>query len=104
MAASEVEPYRPDTLAVVVSPWIDLDDGLEHPAQPWPGPPLPGEPLGTLPELTCLTVSGDQLAPVLDTTRQASSATPWLGADGSRWSLTFRPLLPDESSCADLLR
>ncbi|MDT0277745.1 hypothetical protein [Blastococcus goldschmidtiae] len=98
-----VEPYRPDALAVVVSPWIDPGDGLEHPAQPWPGPPLPGEPLGALPEQTCLTVGGDQLAPVLDAARQATSATPWLGADGARWSLTFRPLLPDESGCADLV-
>ncbi|MGY2130503.1 hypothetical protein [Blastococcus sp. SYSU DS0617] len=101
--ASTVEPYRPDALAVVVSPWVDPEDDLEHPAQPWPGPPLPGEPLGTLPEQTCLTVTGDQLAPVLDAARQANSATPWLGADGARWSLTFRPLLPDESGCADLV-
>lgn len=100
---SAVEPYRPDALAVVVSPWIDPEDGLEHPGQPWPGPPLPGEPLGTLPEQTCLTVGRDELAPVLDAARQADAATPWLGADGVRWSLTFRPLLPDESGCADLV-
>jgi hypothetical protein len=34
----------------------------------------------------------------------AAAATPWRTADGSLWSLAFRPLLPDESGCADLLR
>ena len=28
--------------------------------------------------------------------------TPWVTSDGARWTVTFRPLLPDESSCADL--
>jgi hypothetical protein len=97
------EEYRPEVLAAVVRPWVDPQDDLEHPELPWPGPPLPGEPLGGLPEQTCVTVTGDQLDPVLAAARQANAATPWVGADGSRWSVTFRPLLPHETGCADLL-
>lgn len=99
-----VEQYEPEVLAVVVRPWVDPQDELQHPELVWPGPPLPGEPLGGLPDLSCVTVSGDALAPVLDAARQANSATPWVGQDGERWSLTFRPLLPDETGCADLQR
>ena len=34
---------------------------------------------------------------------RANGTTPWITADGARWiASTFRPLLPDESSCADL--
>jgi hypothetical protein len=39
---------------------------------------------------------------VLAAAATANAATPW-DSGGTRWSVAFRPLLPDESGCADLL-
>ena len=49
-----------------------------------------------------MTATGDQAQAVLAAAGSANAATPWVTADGGRWSIAFRPLLPDESSCADL--
>ena len=38
---------------------------------------------------------------VLATAAKANAATPWTSG-GRTWSLHLRPLLPDESGCADL--
>jgi hypothetical protein len=70
---------------------------------PWPGPALPGEPIGPLPDLGCVVATGDQATAVIAAARDANVLTPWLSPDDIRWSVTFRPLLPDESGCADLL-
>jgi hypothetical protein len=99
--------YEPSAVAAVVRPWTAPEDdgsGLDFagPPLPWPGPPLPGEPLGPLPDLTCVTASGEQAAAVREAAGDASVLTPWSSADGTTWSVTFRPLLPDETGCADL--
>jgi hypothetical protein len=99
---AESEPYAPDAVAAVVSPWVDPGDGLPQPEQPWPGPALPGEPNGGPPDVTCVTATGDQARSLLDAARSANAATPWVTGDGTHWSVTFRPLLPDETGCADL--
>jgi hypothetical protein len=39
---------------------------------------------------------------VLDAAGSANALTPWVASDGTRWSVTFRPLLPDEGGCTDL--
>ena len=39
---------------------------------------------------------------MLDAAAAANAATPWVTPDGTRWSVLLRPLLPDESGCADL--
>jgi hypothetical protein len=39
---------------------------------------------------------------VLEAARGGNASTPWVTGDGSRWSVAFRPLLPDETGCADL--
>lgn len=96
------EPYRPESLAALVTPWVEPEDGLDHPEMSWPGPALPGEPLGPLPDLTCLTVAGDQADAVWSAALEASMLTPWLSEDGTRWSVTFRPLLPHQTGCGDL--
>ncbi|RBY83956.1 hypothetical protein [Blastococcus sp. TF02A-26] len=98
------EPYVPETLAVVTRPWTDgdVDPDLPQPDVTWPGPPLPGDPLEPALGLSCLTVAGGDVAPVLEAAAAANARTPWLAADGSRWALTFRPLLPHETGCADL--
>jgi hypothetical protein len=51
--------------------------------------------------MSCVLVAGDAVRPVLDAARDANWATPWLSG-GYRWLVNVRPLLPDESGCADL--
>jgi hypothetical protein len=100
-------PYEAPAIAALATPWAAPQDGLAQPdaAQPdaaWTGPALPGEPTGGGPDLTCVTATGDQAQALLTAAAAANANTPWVTADGSRWTVTFRPLLPDESSCADL--
>jgi hypothetical protein len=106
-AGSESVPYKASAIAVLATKWADPQDGLAQPdgAQPdvaWAGPALPGEPTGGRPDPTCVTATGDQAQALLTAAASANADTPWVTADGSRWTVTFRPLLPDESSCADL--
>ncbi len=101
------DSYVPASVAAIVRPWSapeeDVTAGLPPAPVPWPGPPLPGEPVGGLLELSCVTATGDQAVAVLAAARDANGLTPWATPDGALWSVTFRPLLPDESGCADLL-
>ena len=94
------EAYVPRTVAAVVQPYTGGDPELPQPDVAWPGPELPGTPLGA--GLTCVSATGQQAADVLAAAAQANALTPWVGADGSRWSVAFRPVLPHESGCADL--
>ncbi|MDK3258347.1 hypothetical protein [Blastococcus capsensis] len=94
------EPYEPEAVAALVSPYVDPAPELSQPEQPWPGPALPGEPIA--PGVTCVTATGEQADAVLAAAADASSATPWTTDDGTRWSVVLRPLLPHESGCADL--
>jgi hypothetical protein len=99
----EQEPYQPDVLAAVSRQRTE-PVATNVPAQPewaWPGPTLPGGPTGTIPSLGCLTVTGDDLATMLDAAKSSNQRTPWT-ADGRAWLVDFRPLLPKETSCADL--
>jgi hypothetical protein len=100
--SAATEPYVPEAVAAVASPWIDPGDGLPQPEQPWPGPALPGEPTGGPPDVTCVTATGDEARALLDAARSANAATPWVTGNGTRWSVLLRPLLPDERGCADL--
>ncbi|MCW2533440.1 MAG: hypothetical protein JWP62_3010 [Blastococcus sp.] len=101
-AAGESQAYEADAVAAIASPWLDPEDGLEQPQVAWPGPALPGEPTGGPPDVGCVTATGDQAQALLAAAGSANSATPWVTADDTRWSVIFRPLLPDESGCADL--
>jgi hypothetical protein len=100
------QPWIPVAVAGIVRPWTaseeDIAQGLTPEAIGWPGPALPGEPIGALPDLTCVTATGDEATAVIEAAGKANALTPWLSADGTRWSVLFRPLLPDESGCADL--
>lgn len=102
--AADAESYAPAAMAVVSRPWTDsdVDPDLPPPDVAWPGPALPGDPLEAGPGLSCLTVTGTDLGPVMEAAAGANARTPWLAADGSRWALTFRPLLPHETGCTDL--
>jgi hypothetical protein len=101
-ASAESEPFEADALAAVASPWVDPQDGLQQPEVAWPGPALPGEPTGGPPDVSCVTATRDQAQALLDAAASANSATPWVTPDGMRWTVVLRPLLPDESGCADL--
>jgi hypothetical protein len=95
------EPYAADAVAALVEPSPEQGPEPAQPTVPWPGPPLPGEPIG--PGVTCVTATGEVADAVLSAATNASSATPWTTEDGTRWSVVLRPLLPHESGCADLL-
>ena len=101
-AAADSEPYEADAVAAIASPWVDPQDGLQQPEVAWPGPALPGEPTGGPPDVSCVTATRDQAQALLDAAASANSATPWVTPDGMRWTVVLRPLLPDESGCADL--
>jgi hypothetical protein len=96
--AGKEEQYVPTRLAAVVSPWSANPEveGAQR-AVGWPGP-LPGEPFAA-PDLTCVSVSGDQMAKALDAAKSANALTPWVSSYG-RWNIALRPLLPDEADCA----
>ena len=98
---SESQPYRPTAVAALALPYVRASDGLPNPPAPvaWPGPALPGELLGA--RTGCVTVSGSAAGDVLAAATTATAITPWTSA-GKRWTVVFRPLLPDESGCADL--
>ncbi|HEY0508119.1 MAG TPA: hypothetical protein VGD12_08620 [Blastococcus sp.] len=100
------EPYAAEAVAAIARPWSapqgEAAQGSTPEPVPWPGPALPGEPTGGLPDLGCVTATGDEGAAVLAAARSANARTPWSTPDGARWSVSFRPLLPDESGCADL--
>jgi hypothetical protein len=100
-AVSPSLPYQPVAVAAVAMPWTD-DAQLpgEQPAIAWPGPALPGQPLGEL-GMGCVTADGAQATAVLTAAKAANTATPWTSGD-KRWTVALRPLLPDESTCADL--
>ncbi|CCG04738.1 hypothetical protein [Blastococcus saxobsidens] len=98
---TEPEPYVPEAVAALVSPYVDPAPDLPQPEVAWPGPPLPGEPIA--PGVTCVTATGEQADAVLAAAADASGATPWTTDDGTRWSVVLRPLLPHESGCDDLV-
>lgn len=95
--------YRPTTLAGIVQPYQnDGDNSLPLPEKiAWPGPALPGEKILEGTEITCVLAMGPQLDAVWQAASKANTRTRWTSA-GKTWSVRFRPLLPDETTCADL--
>lgn len=103
LGATGPEPYQADAVAAVVAPWTDPGDpALAQPETAWPGPALPGEPLPGGVGLSCVVARGAEAASVLGAAGGATTLTPWVAPDGTRWSLRLRPLLPHETGCADL--
>jgi hypothetical protein len=103
MAVGPSAPYPVSALAVIASPYPEqLPSYLPTLAEvAWPGPALPGQQLGPFAYMTCVTVTGDAVEPVLAAAETATDMTPWTWG-GRRWKLALRPLLPDESGCADV--
>jgi hypothetical protein len=103
VAAPGQRPYAAQTLAALAQPYNVPDDGLPQRPGPidWPGPALPGDHLNPNVKIGCVTVAGAQRDTVLAAVRDANQNTPWTYG-GKDYTVTFRPLLPDETSCADL--
>lgn len=100
---AETQDYRPTAVAALARPYVRGNDGLPSApaAMPWPGPALPGEALGA--RTGCVTVTDAAATEVLAAAATANAMTPWTSG-GKQWTVVFRPLLPDETSCADILR
>jgi hypothetical protein len=103
LGRAATESYVPEAVAAIAAEWLEPDDGLPpQPAVAWPGPALPGEPLGRRSGASCVVADGSEATAVLAAAGSANAATPWTAADGRRWSVVLRPLLPHEDGCADL--
>lgn len=99
--SGDEQPYQASAVAVVVRPWTPATAQTQPPDRTWPGPALPGQPVGQ-PGASCVSASGDAARRLLDAAADASQATPWVTPDGRRWAARFRPLLPGESGCDDV--
>lgn len=102
-SAEDSAPYVAEAIAAVAEPWVAMDSSVDasQPEVAWPGPALPGESLSEGLELGCVTVTGAELEQLQTVAADATTATPWVSGD-KRWTVTLRPLLPDETDCADL--
>lgn len=102
-ASAEPQQYVPSALVAAARPYSA--DGVAtnspEPAVPWPGPALPGPLLNPGADVGCVTVAGDTVSGVLSAAGSANAMTPWTWG-GRQWSVTLRPLLPDETDCASL--
>lgn len=100
-AVGAEEPFETDELRVFVMPYRGEPDLPQEPMA-WPlegSLDAFGEPVADAPEpVRCGTVTGEDLATVLDAAAGANQLTPWT-SDGGEHRLIFRPLLPDESGC-----
>jgi hypothetical protein len=96
------QPYRATAVAALARAY-DQQRSAGVPAPPaavaWPGPALPGANFSG--GAGCVTATGADAEKVLAAAKVAMSTTPWTSA-GAKWTVVFRPLLPDEASCADL--
>lgn len=93
--------YEPTSARVFVSDYQGGDPDLHQEPVPWPlAQPLDGSGEGTDPAgYRCLAVSGaDWTDTLMPAARAANQLTPWVSG-GRRWSILFRPLLPDERGC-----
>jgi hypothetical protein len=97
------QPYGAQTLAALAGAYQAPQDGLPEQPDPiaWPGPALPGEYLSPHIEIGCVTATGAGRDTVLAAAKDAHQNTPW-SSGGNEYRVTFRPLLPDETGCADL--
>ena len=96
----DAEAFQPTAVAALAGTYTGEPEFQRDPAS-WPGAPLPGESVA--PGVGCTVSSGDQATAVRTAAQDADGLTPWADG-GSTWAVTFRPLLPDESDCADLAR
>ncbi|BCJ74292.1 hypothetical protein CS0771_38360 [Catellatospora sp. IY07-71] len=101
-AVSASEPYKPVKVAAIATPWQAPGDGTSAgPEIAWPGPALPGASQGEGLNLGCVVAEGKDADAVMSAAAQATSLTPWTSG-GKSWTVSIRPLLPDETGCESL--
>ncbi len=91
------QPFAPQGYAAFAQPYDPsaINPLMRRQPLQWPGPVLPARS-------GCVVVTGTQLEKLTRQLPQASSITPW-SSGGKQWSLSLRPLLPDEHTCADVI-
>jgi hypothetical protein len=99
----EPQAYQAKTVAALARPYVKGSGDLPKPpaAVAWPGPALPGDYLSEGTKLGCVSATGAEATKLTDAAAKANAATPWTSG-GKQWGVTFRPMLPDETDCADL--
>jgi hypothetical protein len=98
------QPFQPTGLRVFVADGAPQGNGVTEPELAWPlstplsqfGVPL-AEPIQGGPS-RCGVVRGEDLAKLLPSVQKANQLTPWT-SEGKAYTLSFRQLLPDESTC-----
>ena len=94
------QPFEPQGLAIYSGDY-QKDPTLHEPSIDWPLQPALadfGAAVPNLPDMRCGVASGSDLATLMPLARGANQLTPWVSAS-DRFGLTFRPLLPDQSTC-----
>ncbi|GIF70890.1 hypothetical protein [Asanoa siamensis] len=99
--------YPTKAVAGIATPYVAPENVAELGGPPapvdWPGPALPGDRLNPTVDVGCVTATGAEATAVLTAAGTANAMTPWVSG-GKQWSVLLRPLLPDESGCADLAK
>ncbi|WP_181776618.1 hypothetical protein [Amycolatopsis pittospori] len=97
-AESVPKPYRPTRIAAIGWASSKQPDGAD--VREWPFAAFAGTQHvdGGL----CTVMEGDALSQAETLARSATPTTRWRTAD-TTWLVVFRPLLPDEKSCSDLV-
>jgi hypothetical protein len=91
------EPFVADGYRLFVGPYRPAEE-LPQDRTEWPlTPPLRRGGDDTA-GYDCRVVTGDDWAALAPLAREANQLTPWISA-GEKFSVLFRPLLPDESGC-----
>ena len=94
-------PYRPTRVAVLFRPYV-TDELPAAGQETWPLDDLAGAGDDTgRGDFRCLLVKGDDVSTVLAAADGASAGARWRSGDAD-YFVVFRPLLPDEQTCADL--
>jgi len=97
------ESYEADAVAVFVRPYL-TDEIPAAGRRDWPLGDLAGagERYEGVDDTRCLVVTGDDARTVLDVAGDAREGARW-SSGGSDYALVFRPLLPNEAGCDDLV-
>lgn len=97
--AAPAKPYTPARMAVLAGPAPVSGDRMKT-AQ-WPLPPLDRGTPGLAGR--CQVAGGGDASTAIRLSRTATPDTRWRSGD-TLYSVRFRPMLPDEHTCADLTR
>jgi hypothetical protein len=93
--------YVPYEIAGVAMPWQQSEGDPAQTDKAWPGPTLPGTPLGTSQDMGCVVADALAATDIYKAAEDATIITPWTSG-GKKYTVQIRPLLPDEHTCADL--